>query len=228
MPIEEVPLASRSRVAEAICQTAGDGHCDLVVIGALRREGPMRAVIGSIARRVGTQSPCSSLLVSTGSSISDEWRRFIVGIDASPVSEQLMGAMLALARAGQTAAEVCFAYEFHERGHMGASVGPAEGPLGASMHAAQAEYRLAQIASQFDTSKMHTWAKPLAGRPGQEIARYAEDVHADLIGVMAPSRPLSTMDRWMSHPVVLLLDRLPCSVLLFKPSPSGRAWAGAR
>jgi len=51
-----------------IVRAARQGHHDLVVMGSARRNGVMRAILGSVAQEVAAELPCDALLAGTGES----------------------------------------------------------------------------------------------------------------------------------------------------------------
>lgn len=208
----------RRRAADAICSLAGKDRADYIIMGALARERAVRDVVGSTARRVARRAPCSVVLISTAGRDAREWSRFIVGVDYSAPSAELATVMLRLARDGARNSTVCFAREhlgFEPESALASELDPY---IDESVRQAAEQHPLASFIDALDTRGVAASAVTLPGRPGQEIARYAEDSRADLLGVLAPARPLGALDRLMSHPLILLLDRLPCSVLLYRPA----------
>ncbi len=51
------------RVAEAICQTAREHACDLIVVGSRGLTGFKRLMLGSISNAVAAKAPCPVLIV---------------------------------------------------------------------------------------------------------------------------------------------------------------------
>ena len=213
----EVKSASDG-VDDAICQVAAEERVAVIVMGALQREKAVRDLVGSTARRVARRAPCSVMLVSTVGNDPRAWSRFVVGVEQTAPARDLAHAVVGLARHAAPQAEVCFALEYRGIGRH--AVPPNE--FGNSIETAEQvtleQYQLAKFMQEVDTRVVNTSAVTLAGRPGQEIARYAEDTNADLLGVLAPARPVGFFDRLLSHPITLLLDKLPCSVLLYRLS----------
>ena len=208
----------RAKVADAIYDLAAQTKADLVIIGALSRERAIRDLVGSTARRVARRAPCSVLLVSTTGRDAREWSRFIVGVDFSASSAELASTVLRVARTITARSEVCFAHEYSgEPSEPGHPAGPRH-PVVSAVRMAAERYQLTNFIDGLDAQGVTASTAALPGRPGQEIARYAEDIRADLVGVVAPAKPLGFLDRLLSHPMNLLLDRLPCSVLLFRPA----------
>jgi len=194
---------------------------DLVVIGAVQRESTLRDVFGSTARQVAQRSPCSVLLVSTKGRAPAHWSRLVAGVDFSAPSSQLASWMLNFARAGDTPSSV---YLAHEIDAMGAGMTESEraasraGDAGRLYDAATERFRIAGFLGGLDARDVRVEAITLPGRRGPELARYAEDSRSDLLGIVAPNRPLGALSRLLSHPVLMVLEHLPCSVLVFRAS----------
>lgn len=200
----------------------------LVVIGAVQRERTLRDVFGSTARRVAQRSPCSVLLVSTRGREPRVWSRLLMGVEDGPHARALGGWMLSLARACGERSTLCLAHERKElaRGGEEALNPPGVVRLDAGLDSGQLygmaaeRHQLADFAETLETHGVRIEAVTLPGRPGQEIARYAEDTRSDVLGLVAPARPLGVLSRLLSHPVLLVLEHLPCAVLLYRPPVS--------
>ena len=214
----------------------------MVVLGAVPRERTWRDLFGSVARRVAWRAGCSVLLVATRGREPRDWSRFLVGVEAraeagssgpsaAPGARSLASDVLAIARtcAGARSGEasVCLVHEQREptRGLLG-EPGRADGSNARLSGLAAERHMLGEFALGLDApAGVKLEAVTLPGRPGQELARHAEDTSADLVGVLAPARPLGWLSRLLSHPVHLVLDQLPCAVLLHREGAGERASA---
>ncbi len=204
------------RVGDAIVQLAQNLEATLVIMGALQREKAVRDLVGSTARLVARRAPCSVMLVSTIGADPPAWSRFIVGVEGGTSGRELATAMLAMARCAGSPAEICFALEYRGVGRHAPPPTEFQNPIDHGEFPTDEPAELTALMSRLDLTGVAVRAVTLAGRPGQEIARYAEDTQADILGVVVPTRSLGFMDRLLSHPVILLLDKLPCSVLLYR------------
>ena len=217
-----------SHVDREIRAAISESKPDLVVIGAVQRESTLRDVFGSTARQVAQRSPCSVLLVSTKGKAPARWSRLVAGVDFSDTSAELASWMLDFARAGETPSSV---YLAHEIDAMGAGVTESERAAGKAtdagrlFDAASERFRIAGFLGGLDARDVRLEALTLPGRRGPELARYAEDSRSDLLGIVAPSRPLGALSRLLSHPVLMILEHLPCSVLVFR-APRSHARSG--
>ncbi|MCL4220641.1 MAG: universal stress protein [Phycisphaerales bacterium] len=206
----------REPVSQQVCDLAMGNSADLVVIGALKREGTVRAVVGSTARRVARRCPCSVLLISTEGRAPPQWSRFLVGVERTGEYMRLCERVLCLARQVGPMAEVCFAREF--RSLLGGVRSSPEDDL--TDLSANERIELGDLIAGLNTENVTTRAVTLPGRPGHEMARYADDARSDLLSVLGPAEPLGVLDRLLSHPLNLLLDQLPCSALIHRAAPA--------
>jgi nucleotide-binding universal stress UspA family protein len=215
LEVEEVA----GQVADGISRLAAKAPASLIIMGALSREKAVRDLVGSTARRVARRAPCSVLLVSTAGRDPDEWSRFVVGVDGGSDAVALAQTVVNIARHVAPHAVVCLAHEYRSLEPQMKRPVETGMPFDASARADAGHIHLLEVMDSMDTHGIEASMVSLPGRPGQEIARYAEDTRADFVGVVAPAKPLGVMARLLSHPIMLLLDQLPCSVLLYRRGP---------
>ncbi len=223
-PLVELQTDPREPISSQVCALVASEDCDLVVIGALKREGAMRAVVGSTARRVARRCRCSVLLISTEGRAPAQWTQFLVSVESADEYVQMCQRLLPIARAASTDAEVCFAREYHSIArNLPTQICEADPSSPAAAH----RLELGELLTRLDLTGVRPRAISLPGRPGQEIARHADDAGSDLVCVLGPSEPLGMLDRLLSHPLNLLLDQLPCSALVYRTPALSRenaAW----
>jgi nucleotide-binding universal stress UspA family protein len=212
-------------VEDVICTAAERLGASLLVIGALEREKPLKDLVGSTARRVAQRAGCSVLLVSTAGRDASTWSRFLISVPLDNPSTDVVDAVLSLAH-GSGRAAVCFAAERSGAGFRGTYESAREFDVQGSAYAGLPtdQHALATFASGFDARGLDVSAIALSGRAGHEVSRYAEEYGADVLGLSAPNRPLGFFDRFFSHPTVVVMEKLPCSVLIVR----GRGPAHAR
>lgn len=199
------------RVDAAILEAIREASPAMIVMGAVRRENSLRDLIGSTARRVANRAPCSALLVSTQGRAAEEWSRFVALVDESPGAAGMAADAVRIALSGgqEIAPGVDFVMEYRDLSMGG-------GGSTERVMAAGVAQRLALFVEGLDTAGVQVRCAALPGRAGQEAARYAEDARADLLCLSAPMRPMGALSRVFSHPLSLVLDHLPCSLLLHR------------
>lgn len=189
---------------------------DLLVLGAVAREPTLRDLFGSTARRIAQRAPCSVLMVSTSGRNPDQWSRYLVSARYDARGAALAETTARLARQGMSGSSLCFAREAGAYAAGREVSRPYSWTPGDLAAMTPSQYELSTFADAYRSSELRTDAVLLEGRPGQEIARYAEDGHYDVLGVSAPLKPLGLFHRIFSHPVQLILAELPCSLLLHR------------
>lgn len=205
-------------VAAAIKQHLFKPAPDLLVLGAVAREPALRDLFGSTARRIAQRAPCSVLMVSTSGRNPEHWSRFLVAARYDAQGAAVAESAAALARQSQESEppSICFAREagpYAGRRDVSRPFSWTPGDLAALT---PAQYELAAFADAYRSPELRTEAVLLDGRPGQEIARYAEDGQYDVLAVSVRRKPLGLLTRAFSHPVQLILSQLPCSLLLHR------------
>ncbi|MBX3321528.1 MAG: universal stress protein [Phycisphaeraceae bacterium] len=204
-------------VEEAICAAAREKNAGVLVIGALEREKPLKDLVGSTARRVAQRAGCSVMLVSTAGRDAAVWRRFLVSVSLADPSPEVAQAIVALAHTSEGAA-VCFASESSGAAFSRRYEPAREFEVSGSTYAGlpTEQHVLATFVNGFDTGGLDVTAIALSGRAGHEVARYADEFGADVLGIVAPNRPLGFLDRFFSQPTVVVMEKLPCSVLIVR------------
>lgn len=216
--------AGTEAVEDVICRAAREAGASLLIMGALERESPLKDLVGSTARRVALRAGCSVLLVSTAGRDPSAWSRHLASISLADPSHEVAEAILTLARQAPTASAVCFATEREGAAFRGGYQTAHEFDVQGGAYAGlpTEEHALATFVSGFDTRGLDVSAIALSGRAGHEVARYAEEYGADVLGIKAPDRPLGFLDRFFSQPTVVVMDKLPCSLLLVRADgPAG-------
>ena len=85
--------------AQTIVSHARMGEADLIVMRTHGRAGLARAVVGSVAERILTQSPVPLLLVRPGDRYVSQIKSLLVPVDGSPGAALALGAAIGLAQA---------------------------------------------------------------------------------------------------------------------------------
>lgn len=203
-------------IAQAIRKHLFSPLPELLVLGAVAREPALRDLIGSTARRIAQRAPCSVLMVSTSGRSPEAWSRFLVSARYDARGAALAESTARLARHTHTGPSICFAREASTYAAGREVTTPFAWTQGDLRDLSPSQYELATFADAYRSTEVRADAVLLEGRPGQELARYAEDGHYDLLAVAAPTKPLGLIHRILSHPVQLILAQLPCSLLLHR------------
>lgn len=222
--------SARGRPDEVVCRLAATLPADLVVLGANEREPLLREVLGSVARRVARAAPCSVLLLTSPEDARRPFGTVVVTTAFDARSRRMLETAIALARHdGPGTLHVVREYDVH-----GARATLASAEQSATLHLQERRWRtdeecgLADFLDGFEISDLRVERACLDGFEGAAAVEYAEAEGADLLVVPAPARPLSVWDRFFKHPAELVLQALPCALLLYREGAATRTEASAR
>lgn len=211
---------SGDRPDRIIIREAAQLRCDLIFAGALQEDPMLRGVVGSVARRIARHADRSVLLSTHPSSPEAFSRTMVVAVDCSEDCARMMPSLIQFARRASTETlhlvHEYQAYTTHLAG--GETEGADRGGYAQTQEAAERQV-LASFLEMFDFSPLNVQTACLPGRDGSETILYAEQHRADLLVAPGPRRQLGLLDRFFGHPTETLLQRLPCSLLLYRPSP---------
>ncbi len=201
-----------------ICAAAQAQRAHLIVAGALEQETVVREILGSTARRIARRAPCSVFLL-VGPEV--QWRRVVTALDRTRTSVDLL-AFLPEIHPGNAGTELHLMYEQ-----------PRPLSYDQSMDTLSWEQVLAELSRVgrptdmsrlegfFDCVSARRFRVALGGAigpGGTGLADYARDQDADVVVIPAPNRALGLWYRFFGHPAIAILQRLPCSLLLFRSS----------
>lgn len=221
--------------AEVICDAGRDAGADLIVAGALEREGFLEGLRGSVARRIARLAPCSALLLTEPSREGSPFDRVVVGIgDPSAGSGESRDDAEALVRFATSFARTAGARHLHvvrELDRLVSRISESKGEAAPSaetqrLWAAQARLELNEVIGAAGAVGLTTEVECLEGRYGMETVEYARRVDADLIVIALPARRLNFWDRFFHHSAENVLERLPCAVLFHREPDASRAKDG--
>ncbi|MHB1157928.1 MAG: universal stress protein [Phycisphaerales bacterium] len=200
------------RVAKEVC-------ADLIVAGALEREGALSYYVGSVARRVARHAPCSVLLLTEPRVQASGSRHWVVSVRLEESSQRMLRLLRCVAeRERPERIDVISEYKM-----IGADWA-LESDL--DTRAAEAQRQVIDRQEQakladflMEADFMNPALRPvcLAGRIGFESSEYARREGADLLIAPAPRR-LGFWDKFIQHGVEFALESLPCALWLYRSS----------
>jgi nucleotide-binding universal stress UspA family protein len=206
------------RPERIICRVARQAGADLIVLGALEREGPLQYYVGSVARRVARGAPCSVLLLTEPRSDPRPPRQWVVKVDFDDLSLGMLRFAVDWARR-QGAPRIDVVHEYALPG-LGLTLDrdvdghEAERMVDGFHHG---EYdRLVEYIAAVDTEGVSVRPVCLRGRDGWESAQHARRQGADLLMMPAPRR-LTIWDKLVQQGVEFALESLPCALCLYRP-----------
>ena len=220
--IDWEPLITVGNAAHEIARLAADKKIDIAIAASHGRAGLKRIILGSVTERLMRTLPCPLLVVRspdrgfvTPADQAITLKRVLVGCDFSPNSSLALQYGLSLAQEFQADLHLVHVMQPSHDDYL-KKPGEAKQDLHRDL-GAEIKSRLADIVPE----EAQTWCKPvtvlLAGRPHEEITKYAMVNDIDLIvlgvrgyGLVESLFVGSTTDR--------VMRRASCPVLSVQPS----------
>jgi nucleotide-binding universal stress UspA family protein len=204
--------------SRTVCRMAEERDADLIVAGALEKEGALEYYVGSIARKIARKAPCSVLLLTSPALPPASFRTIVITIGTDDSSREALLFAIDLARREDAELHVVYEYELAglRQGLEGGLDIRGEEHLLDSLHAEE-EYRLVTYLDTFELEGIALKRACLHGRKGFECVGYARRVHAELLIFPTPVRKLGLWDKIFPHDVEFALQYLPCACMLYRP-----------
>jgi nucleotide-binding universal stress UspA family protein len=203
--------------SEVLSAEAASINADLVVAGALEREGLLTSLIGSVARRLVRRAPCPVMLLPVGLAETAPFKTLVASVESDTASAHMLDLVARIARSmGGKSLHVVREPDAAERTALRYATL-------AERDAANRRSReeLSDFVSGRDVTGLRVHVNYLGdAMDGVGGVEYAQRVGADLLAFPAPSRPLTFWDRLFSHPTERVLDRLPCRLLVYRDKAS--------
>ena len=187
---------------------------DLLLAGALEKERPLRYYLGSVARNLVREAPCSLMLLIEPQIRPQPIRRVMVVTD---YSEQ---ALIALTKTFRLAERAGAAKVFVVRvlSQYGVDMVLSEGVRRERAHAYQAATRVGEEALLQDLvdaageCPVPIEAHIIEGHTGYVAAQFARDHHADLLVMPSASRHSHFFERLFPSDMEWVLREIPCNL----------------
>jgi len=220
--VEALPRVEFGGPVEEILHQAQPKRHDLVAMTTHGRTGLRRAIMGSVAEEVLRHSKVPLVLNRPGAKIGD-WKRIVVALDGSPASEAILDEAVRLAlllKVKATLHVVRVTLPLLPTSDMYFEPPP-------SVREDPQPY-LDEICTRLAKQGLLAVAAVREGFAGQEVVKYAEEIGADLIGMMTQGK--SGLPRLLAGSVAEeVLRSAPCPVLIRRwmsvPSEATRASA---
>lgn len=202
---------------DALLKVADEKEVDLLIAGAVPREGLLRYYKGSVARKLVRRANCSVLLMTNPSQLNSHCGKIVVnGIDhpktaytikkAITVAEKLKASQLLIVeevneRAIKTKVEDDSSLLENQKIQHDIEI--------------KEQHRISKVLSSLDyDSKLNIHQSVVFGKPGYCINHMAESTCADLLIMNSPDTKLGFLDRVFTHDLEYVLSELPCDLLI--------------
>ncbi len=202
---------------EALLRVAEKHQVDLLIAGALPREGLLRYYRGSIARRLVRKANCSILLMTHPHQLQSNCGKIVVNGLRHPKTEHTVKTALAVAEHfGSSEVQII---EEVEDSEVGTRIEDDASLVQASEVKQEIEVkeqtRIKRILDevQYDP-ELYVNQKVIFGRKGYSIGHFAQTICADLLVMNNPDTKLGFLDRVFTHDLEYILSELPCDLLI--------------
>lgn len=197
-----------------ICEKEG---VDLLVAGALKNEGFFKYYLGSIARKIIRKSKCSVLTLIEPSINPEPFKKVVINGTQMDQTPRVIGKGLDWCKI-EHSKNVFIVNEIKMYGFQMAAAGEGgEEEISSTRKKLVAEEvtYVENILKNLDKGDLKVNIKITCGKWAAELARFAEDIHADLL-IVGDEGNLGFFDRIFPHDLEDILSDLPCNLLIIK------------
>lgn len=210
-------ITGSANPARVILNAAKEKKFDLLIAGALERENLQGYYIGSVARKLMRNCPCSLLILTPDFSRKRILKKIYMTTNFSEVNQPALRFASDLTR--MNGGSLGLIREFQVPGL--AMTVNATGSLTETNDALEQwkkeeEAKMDIYIREHDFSGIPVTRVCIYGKEGFEAGAYAKEQEADLLVITAPEKKLSLLDRIFQHDVEYILKELPCSLLLVR------------
>jgi nucleotide-binding universal stress UspA family protein len=199
--------------ADAIIEAAEENGADLIVAGARQKEGLLKYYMGSVARRIARNAPCSVLLLIDPNVKPTPINTLhcIVDYDPSSISSIKIAAYIAWIVGAKN---IYFTHTFSIP-HWQGKNHTVESSEVKQVYSKQ-DAILKGYLSKFDIWGLSYYTRCLHQKTRYATVNFTREIEADLLVMPGVKNQQKKRDREFQRHVELILQDLPCSVLLTK------------
>lgn len=193
---------------------------DLLIAGALKKEGLVQHYIGSVARKILRKSKCSVLTIVRPELNPKPFENIVVDAQENPLVTDTLSAAIMMA----SKENLKWLHVVREIKMYGLTMSSAE-------QSTEEEYNqlrqnlietevdsVQKLLNRISHEGLKINIKILSGKSGFEIAQFARRKQADLLIMASPPRRLFLFDRLFPHDLEYIFADLPCNLLIVNPS----------
>jgi nucleotide-binding universal stress UspA family protein len=200
-----------------IVQTCKALDVDLIVSGALKKEGFFKYYIGSIARKIIRKSACSVLTLVEPLIEPTPFEKVVINGTQQEHTPHVINTGLEWCKTDKSR-HVFVVNEIKMYGTQMATAGERPEQEVASVRKRLVAEEIAyveRILKPLDKGDLKVSIKITSGKWATELARFAADIKADLL-ILGDEGKLGFIDRIFPHDLEDILSDLPCNLLIIK------------
>lgn len=203
--------------AKMILKACEEENVDLLMLGALKKEGLLTYYLGSVARKVIRKAHCSVLTLIEPMLEPTKFSKVVINGTQLEVTPRVIAQGLKFCKV-EGASQVHILNEIKLYGLQMATAGEgSEDEISLTRRKlVQEEIRYVQeILDGLDQSGLKVNIKVTAGKWAVELVRYCVTIEADLL-VIGDEHGYTFIDRLFPHDLEEVLSELPCNLLIVK------------
>ena len=203
--------------ASVILEVAKAKHVDLIIAGAVPREGLLKYYMGSVARRLVRGADCSILLLTHPNKLQSTCGKVVVnGLDHPKTADTIKIAASVATRLGSSELTIVEEVDPNKIGTKVEDDLSLEKANRAKQHIEKDEEKrihaiLKDIQSELN---LKVGQKCIFGKKGYTISHFTEAQCADLLVMNSPDTKLGFLDRMFTHDLEYILSELPSDLLI--------------
>lgn len=207
----------QGKPVDVILETCQNHSIDLLILGALQQENLYKYYVGSIARKITRNAPCSVLLLIKPSIERVACKHIVVnGLKDKKTEETIKTAFVVadyLKCKKITIVEEIKQEELHVTVNDDVSLRKAN--IAKERINVREKLRVNTILKEIECKDININLQSIFGKRGYSIGHYAKVKRADLLVMNAPKK-LGLLDRIFPHDIEYILSELPTDVLIVK------------
>jgi nucleotide-binding universal stress UspA family protein len=210
-------LWKEGKPAKSILRTCEEEKVDLLVMGALKKEGFLTYYIGSVARKVIRKATCSVLTLIDPKIETTKFSKVVINGSQLEETPFVIKKGLEFSHANRAdLVHILGEIKLYGLQMATAGEGSEEDVSTTRRKLVQEEIQyVQQILNGLDQTGLKINIKVTAGKWAVELAKFAESIEADVL-IMGDSKVHTVFDRLFPHDLEEILLELPCNLLIVK------------
>jgi len=207
----------QGKPVDVILNTCSNEQVDLLILGALQKENLYKYYVGSIARKITRNAPCSVLLLIKPSVERIPCKHIVVnGLKDEKTPETIKHAFNVSKKLNCKRVTIV---EEVSQAELEVKINDDQTLRKATIKKerinAREELRVQSILKKINTDDIIVKTQSIFGRRGYSIGHYAKVKRADLLVMNAPTKT-TILERIFPHDIEYILSELPTDVLIVR------------
>jgi nucleotide-binding universal stress UspA family protein len=203
-------------VSEQIIRVCEERNVELLLAGALPREGLLRYYMGSVARQLVRKSSFSILLLTNPKLFPKSYSKIVVTGNKHPKTPDTINKTIKIAEALNTRRLIIVDEVIPDKNTKRAADNAELERCNRWREIIEKReaHRLSLTLAKMEDSNLDIETKVVFGKPGYSIGHYTQSSRAELLVLNSPDTKLGFMDRVFTHDMEYILSELPSDLLI--------------